>query len=127
MINIANWIKHQLANDDDYVMDGRPQMTPPPEDVVWWIQKNFAEDDREQAFTRVFRLLEGYYPIGERMLRCLCILSDGSIAKLDSAIEMMYTDWRDVIASAEYSYIDGERVTIRDLTKPLTDPVNIGK
>ena len=125
MINVANWIRHQLANDDDYIVEGRPMMSPPPEDIVWWIQANFAEDEREAAFTCVFRLLEGLHPIASHMLRCLCILSEGRLKKLDWAIDLMHTDWRDVIAMAEYVERDGERVKVRDLTKPLTDPVNV--
>ena len=39
----------------------------------------------------------------------------------------MHTDWRDVIVWAAYVERDGERVKVRDLTKLLTDPVNVAE
>ena len=91
------------------------------------MEANFSEDEREAAFTRVFRLLEGLHPISSHMLRCLCVLSEGRLKKLDGAIELMHTDWRDVIVWAAYVERDGERVKVRDLTKLLTDPVNVAE
>jgi len=98
--------------------------TAPPADVVQWIQQNFAEEERDAALSRVATLLEGFHPLDPRMLRCLCILSKGSLEKFDRAVKEMNTDWRDVILLAEYVDRDGHWVQIRDLRRPLNDPLN---
>jgi len=44
----------------------------------------------------------------ERINRCIVLIANGSIDKLDRAIEIAKADWRDAILNAEYEYLKGE-------------------
>lgn len=62
--------------------------------------------------------IEDGSPASPRLVRCAAVASQGSLERLTLLVEMLKTDWRDVIVAGEYS---PEDIRIRDLSKPIGD------
>jgi hypothetical protein len=79
-------------------------------DILDRIRSDYAADEVATAIAAV-SVYSG--PEASRVLRCVLYLSGGALAKLTHFLEVAHTDYRDVIAFAEYDR-SGRRV--RDFT-----------
>jgi len=52
----------------------------------------------------------------DRILRCIVLVADGDLNRLEKAINLAKTDYRDLIVWAEY---DEKNERVRDLTNPF--------
>jgi hypothetical protein len=52
----------------------------------------------------------------DRLARCALFLAQGSLQKLEEAVEQGRADYRDLIVAAEY---DGFRIQLRDFNQPF--------
>jgi hypothetical protein len=73
-----------------------------PEDIVAKVLQDFGEEDGLTVLQELKNLEgEGAESFGDRILRCIVALSNGSIKKFDQATGAARQDWRDVIVAAE--------------------------
>jgi hypothetical protein len=91
-----------------------------PEDIVTFVARNFAADDRAEVMTVLgsARLHDGR-AADDRMLRCALVAAEKSLAKLKFQVEELACDFRDVILAGEYVKKQGEFVRTRDLSQPF--------
>jgi hypothetical protein len=55
-------------------------------------------------------------------MRCVVFLSEGSLDKLETYIDMCLLDPRDVIVAAEYDVEGDQYVRVRDFDAPFDSP-----
>jgi hypothetical protein len=73
-----------------------------PEDIVAKVRQDFGEDDGLLVLQELKNLHgEGDNDFGDRILRSIVALANGSLKKFDQAIELTRNDWRDTLVAAE--------------------------
>jgi hypothetical protein len=73
-----------------------------PEDIVTKVRQDFGEDDCFLVLQELKNLRgEGDNDFGDRILRSIVALANGSLKKFDQAIGLTRTDWRDTLVAAE--------------------------
>ena len=73
-----------------------------PEDIIAKVREDFGEDDSLLVLQELKNLRgEDGELFGDRILRCIVALANGSLEKLDQEIGSARCDWRDVIVAAE--------------------------
>jgi hypothetical protein len=73
-----------------------------PEDIVARVREDFGEDDGLLVLHELKSLRgDGDDHYGDRILRCIVALANGSLKKFDEAISLTRFDWRDTIVAAE--------------------------
>jgi hypothetical protein len=66
------------------------------------IENRIRRDFREEELASALSLLKTLEDFGPRIVRCAVFVAQGSIPKLQDAVTLAQTDWRDLIAWAEY-------------------------
>lgn len=97
-----------------------------PEDVVKWVHAHFSDADKPLALgiLRIASIHTGE-AASPRLLRCAAISSQGSLRRLEEAIQHLKVDWRDVIMAAEYEPSgrtfagSGKYKRVFDFNKPI--------
>ena len=73
-----------------------------PEDIAAKVRQDFGEDDGFLVLQELKNLHgEGDNDFGDRILRSIVALANGSLKKFDQAIGLTRTDWRDTLVAAE--------------------------
>jgi hypothetical protein len=73
-----------------------------PEDIVARVREDFGEDEALLVLQELKNLHgKGDDHFGDRILRCILALANGSLKKFDQAIALTRSDWRDTIVAAE--------------------------
>lgn len=91
-----------------------------PADVQRYVQEMFdpAEQDTAADLLGGAVSVEGR-PASDRELRCVLVLSGGTLQGLHEQVDRLASDFRDVIMEAEYAEQDGGWVQVRDLNQPI--------
>lgn len=86
-----------------------------PHDVVHYVEKRFPEQQRDEATSILLsaRINANETP-SPRMLRCALFASNGQLNELRHYVALLLIDWRDVIVAAEYEFLNGNSVHVRD-------------
>jgi len=89
-----------------------------PEDLVRWLQANFADAAAAAQILESAVDHEGK-PASARLLRCAALGSRGEIEQLRQLVELTKIDYRDVIVAGEYEVRGSEWIRLRDLNQPI--------
>ena len=88
-----------------------------PADVIDRLRSDFPDGDEcDLAISVLSDLAEEFDP---RIVRCVTHLAGGDLDRLGDADKLARLDCRDVMVSAEYDGMEGER--LRDFSKPFHD------
>ena len=87
----------------------------PPPDIVARIQQDFGKDALRDICGLLQPVLD--HDLGNRVVRCVLVVSHGEIERLRHSVEQALMDYRDVIYWAEY---DGIR-RIFDFNQPFEE------
>jgi hypothetical protein len=94
-----------------------------PKDIVTRIAGDFGESQVEDVCRRLAAGVSGSgNGTRERHMRCVVFLSEGSLDKLETYIDMCLLDPRDVIVAAEYDVEGDAYVRVRDFDAPFDSP-----
>jgi hypothetical protein len=92
------------------------------DDVERFITRRFDASDREAAAALVASATIHDGSVAEaRLLRCAVVASGGSLQTLQTYIDLLKIDWRDVIVAGEYAPRGGKLVRVRNLHDPIAD------
>jgi hypothetical protein len=92
------------------------------DDVEKFVSRRFEAPDREAALALVTSAtIHDGSIAGPRLIRCAVVASGGSLARLQTYIELLKIDYRDVIVAGEYGSRDGKLVRVRNLSEPIED------
>jgi hypothetical protein len=94
---------------------------PLADDIMLATNRLFPESDRAAALALLSDTRVGAVgAASSRLQRCAFVASRGSLAKLRHYLDLLETDFRDLIVAGEYESISGELVQVRDLSQPLS-------
>jgi hypothetical protein len=92
----------------------------PPEDVVRYIERSFAEIDREEALAALRgAVIHDTTQSRARLVRCAVLSAKRDLGRLRRQLAHLNVDWRDVIVEGEYAVRDGKLVRVLDLDGPI--------
>ncbi|MEP2937554.1 MAG: hypothetical protein ABJM06_09475 [Gilvibacter sp.] len=92
-----------------------------PQDIYQKLQQDFGAD-----YKKALQLLEPYAKrepeVSMRIHRGIVYVANGNFEKLEQAIELALTDWRDLIMWAEYEGTSlDDAVRVRDFTRTFAE------
>jgi hypothetical protein len=91
-----------------------------PTDISEFISVRFAARSQD-AVCAVQEHLASHPEHADRVLRCILILSGGSMEDLPRVLDTARADPRDVMFWAEYTHLDSDRPRrVRDFSRPFT-------
>ncbi len=94
-----------------------------PADIAARIDADFSDPEENALVRSVLNELSTEY--SSRIVRCVVHCAQGSLAKFGVMEEMARTDYRDVVASAEYAYPSWQR--LHDFDLPFDAQPELGK
>jgi hypothetical protein len=91
-----------------------------PEDVVRYIERSFAEVDREEALAALRgAAIHDTTQCQARLARCAVLSAKRDLGRLRKQLAHLNVDWRDVIVEGEYAIRDRKLVRVLDLNGPI--------
>ena len=93
-----------------------------PNDVVSYILGSFNPNDARLALASLESAVDhAGNPANDRLLRCVAVGARNELKNLLYLVELLKTDYRDVIVAGEYDSVDGKLCHIRDLNQPISN------